>query len=201
VSFEQGSGRLSTIQHRAGALSAPVASFSHAYDIRGNLAAVAELSATKRYSYDQIERLTGVTQQQGAAPATPAEAYTYDGEGNRVTSQITGAGGASTQTYVTDDRNRVTDDGVNTYTWTTSGALASRTPRVATASNAAITYEVQWHGIFNQMRVNGINSPGGGGGAEFYYDPFNRLMGVSYPDRPNTGNDRYLWQFLSGYRI
>jgi YD repeat-containing protein len=98
-----------------------VASFSHAYDVRGNLAALAELSGTKRYSYDQIERLTAVTKEQGAAPATPAEAYSYDGEGNRVTSQ---AGTAPAQTTVTDDNNRVTDDGVNTYTWNTSNALA-----------------------------------------------------------------------------
>jgi YD repeat-containing protein len=67
-----------------------VASFSHAYDIRGNLASLAELSGTKRYAYDQIERLTAVTQQQGAGPATPAEAYTYDAEGNRVTCQVFG---------------------------------------------------------------------------------------------------------------
>jgi RHS repeat-associated protein len=148
------------------------------------------LSGTKRYSYDQIERLTGVTQQQGAAPATPVEAYTYDAEGNRVTSQVSGAAGtAPAQTYVTDDRNRVTDDGVNSYTWTPSGALASRTPRAATADNAAISYGVEWHGIYNQMRVNGIN--GGNAPASFYYDPFNRLMGVGYPDRPGTGNDRY----------
>jgi RHS repeat-associated protein len=52
---------------------------------------------------------------------------------------------------------------------------------------------VQWHGIFNQVRVNAINGSVNGSNTrtEFYYDPFTRLQGISYPDRPGTGNDRY----------
>jgi hypothetical protein len=38
LSFESNTGRLATINHRAGTLAAPIAQYSHSYDIRGNLA-------------------------------------------------------------------------------------------------------------------------------------------------------------------
>ena len=44
-----------------GRVAAPVASFSHAYDSRGNLSTLAELTGTKAFGYDATERLTGVT--------------------------------------------------------------------------------------------------------------------------------------------
>ena len=56
VAFEAQTGRLASVVHRAGTLAAPVAAFSHAYDIRGNLAALTELTGTKTYTYDASSR-------------------------------------------------------------------------------------------------------------------------------------------------
>jgi len=55
---------------------------------------------TRAYTYDELERLTNV-----AAPATPAfeEDYTYDEEGNRETSHISGL-------HITDAANRLIED-------------------------------------------------------------------------------------------
>jgi len=80
--------------------------------VRGNLASLAELTATKTYSYDALERLTAVASQTGTAAATPSEAYTYDSEGNRRTAQT---GAAPALAVTVDAQNRVTDDGVNAY--------------------------------------------------------------------------------------
>ena len=75
------------IVHRPGTLGAPIAKFDHAYDIRGNLSALTELSGKKTFAYDAIERLTGVTQTI-PAPASEVESYAYDPEGNRFVTHL-----------------------------------------------------------------------------------------------------------------
>ncbi len=81
LSFETATGRLASINHRAGSLAAPLASFNHSYDIRGNLAQLAEITNTKTFAYDKVEQLTGV-QQTVPAPAASVESYAYDPDGN-----------------------------------------------------------------------------------------------------------------------
>ena len=170
VAFEAQSGRLASVTHRAGTLAVPVAAFGHSYDIRGNLAALAELTATRRYTYDAIERLTGVTAQASpSAAAAPAEAYTYDGEGNR-TSVTIGAG--PRLSVGTEFQNRTVDDGVNTYTWDGNNALASRAPKAP--GGATVTFTNSWQAGYNQTRLERADY--GGGASQFGYDPLNRLI-------------------------
>ena len=90
---------LAGVVHRPGTLGAPLAKFDHAYDIRGNLSALTELSGKKTFAYDAIERLTGVTQTI-PAPASEVESYAYDPEGNRLVTHLS-------PSYVTDDADRV----------------------------------------------------------------------------------------------
>ena len=71
------------MQHRAGSLAAPVASFSHAYNAIGDLASRTELTNSKTFAHDSNARLTGVTQT-SPAPAAQVESYTYDPAGNRI---------------------------------------------------------------------------------------------------------------------
>ena len=96
----------------------PPTSFAHGYDVRGNLASLAELPGTRSYSYDRLERLTGVTPQ-APLPASAAESYGYDSEGNRTAAR--GQPG-----IVTDDANRTLDDRLNAYTWDAKGAELSQ---------------------------------------------------------------------------
>ena len=117
ISFEAQTGRLAGLAHRAGSLASPLASFQHLYDVRGNLARLTELSGTRAFAYDRLERVTAVTPQ--APLGVGAEAYAYDAEGNRTASR--GQPG-----IVTDDANRTLDDGINAYTWDAKGAEFSR---------------------------------------------------------------------------
>ena len=145
LSFEANTGRLASDQSSRGNSAAPIAQYNHSYDIRGNLATLQELTGTKNYNYDPIERLTGVTQTL-PAPATQVESYAYDTEGNRVASQISAA-------YVTDPANHVLADAINTYTWSTDGDLTSRTPK-----NGGVGYNFSstFVGVANQMRLDNI---------------------------------------------
>ncbi len=178
---------MATINHRAGALSAPVASFSHTYDVRGNLKALAELSTSKTYTYDQLERLTAVARQQAAGAATPAESYSYDGEGNRTASQ---SKAGPQQTYVTDGRNRILDDGVNTYTWGANNALTSRTPK---AGGPALTFQNTWMGSFNQVRLDRVLY-GGQQFNNFLYDGMSRPIHIQHADPARD----FAWNYFDG---
>jgi YD repeat-containing protein len=152
-----------------------VASFSHTYDVRGNLKALAELGATKNYTYDQLERLTAVARAQANGTSTPAEAYSYDGEGNRTASK---SESGPQQTYVTDERNRILDDGVNTYTWGANNALASRTPK---AGGATLTFDSSWQAQYNQIRLDRVYE-NGVQRHRFAYDALNRLGYTQHQD-------------------
>ncbi len=128
-----------------------------------------ELTGTRTFSYDPIERLTGVTQT-SPAPATQVESYTYDTEGNRLASHISAS-------YVTDAANHVLADANNSYTWSTDGDLTSRTPK-----NGGVGYNFSstFVGVTNQMRLDSI-AGSDGSAISLYYDPFQRLVSRHWP--------------------
>jgi RHS repeat-associated protein len=76
------------------------------------------VTATSDYTYDPDGRLIRVTKD-GVVVA----AYTYDGNGNRLS--YTGPGGTGTGTY--DAQDRLLSYGGTSYSYTGSGALASKT--------------------------------------------------------------------------
>jgi len=174
LSFETGTGRLASVTYDAGSPSAPIAQFNHTYDVRGNLSTLAELTDTKSFTYDPIERLTGVTQT-NPSPALPVESYTYDTEGNRVATLVSPA-------YVTDPANRVLDDGINTYAWSPDGSMTSRTPKAN--SSAGITFQSDWYAYFNQARLDTI---GGAFPMRFLYDPQGRNVFRAFDYSPALG--------------
>jgi len=78
--YEDETGRLSTQTHfqSQGASNTAFNGFTYDYTARGNIAEIAEtgtLARTKRYSYDELERLTEVEVPE--AP-TEGESYTLD---------------------------------------------------------------------------------------------------------------------------
>ena len=167
VSWEAATGRLATLNHRAGALAAPIAQFNHSYDIRGNLATLSELAGTKSYTYDKLERLTGA-RKISPAPDVQVESYSYDPAGNRMASHLS-------PSVRVDAADRVLDDGINSYAWSADGDLASRTPKGTTGTSYNFTS--QYYGSLSQMRLTGIS---GSDGQSFNieYDSLHRLHGV-----------------------
>ena len=173
IAFEAATGRLRSLVHQAGSLAAPVASFSHAYDSRGDLTSLTELTGTKAFGYDATERLTGVTQQL-PAPAAQAESYTYDPEGNRIASHLSPA-------YVTDAANHLLDDGINAYAWDPSGFLTSRTPKNGAAATA---YRFNFYGLESGAELQQITGPFP---LQFAYDNFQRLNLITWNADPSKG--------------
>ncbi|MGD0721388.1 MAG: PKD domain-containing protein [Roseiarcus sp.] len=179
LSFESQTGRLKTLSHQAGSLAAPVASFSHAYDVRGNLAALTELTGVKGFGYDPTQRLTGVTQT-APAPAVSVESYAYDPEGNRIPSQISPA-------YVTDADNRLLDDGINTYGYDVNGGLIWKIPKSGATSTT--TYAQNFVGAIGGPELDLIGGPFD---SRYIYDAFHRLAQIYWdfdPSRVRT--DRF----------
>jgi RHS repeat-associated protein len=70
------------------------------------------------YSYDLVGRLLSVTKN-----GTPATAYTYDGNGNR----LTGSGPGGTNTGIYDNQDRQTQYGSITFTYNAAGERETRT--------------------------------------------------------------------------
>ena len=99
--------------------------FSYSYTPRGNIAAIVEegeITRTRQYSYDAIERLTEV-----AVPERPfeAEVYELDAEGNRLSSHLSAM-------HSTDAANRLTDDDNYTYVYDLNGNLTGKLAKAGT---------------------------------------------------------------------
>src|SRR5262249_53421173 len=87
-------GRLSNLQHRNGS-STLLANYTYTYDAADRLASQVENGTTTTFQYDATSQLTN----------DGTKSYSYDANGNR-----TGGG------YTTGTSNRLTNDGVYTYT-------------------------------------------------------------------------------------
>ena len=75
------------------------------------------------YAYDAAGRLSTVTRRSPTGETVTEAAYTYDANGNRLTSE--GVHGTFTGTY--DDQDRLQTYGSATYTYTANGELATKT--------------------------------------------------------------------------
>ncbi len=148
----------------------PLAFFTHTFDARGNLATLAELTGVKGFAYDKTERLTGVTRT-APAPSAQVESYTWDSEGNKVASHISTA-------YVTNAANQLLDDGVNTYAYDLTMAVAFRTPKAALGH---LTFENSYAPVQGMARLNVL---GGSYIASMNYDALQRLFWLESPNDP-----------------
>jgi RHS repeat-associated protein len=83
-----------------------------------NIKEITEGSNAYAYEYDDLNRLTKVTKNNQAV-----EQYTYDQQGNRVSSTVNGA--TTTASYNSDDE--LTTYGANSYTYDSDGYLKTKT--------------------------------------------------------------------------
>jgi RHS repeat-associated protein len=120
-------GRVDTDVLSTAGTATPLYGVDYGYDLDGNITSKAvtgtsvPAAGTNTYAYDQASRITSWTR----PGSTVAEAYTWDGAGNR-----TGAGSGSAQ-Y--DAQNRLTSvsgpDGQTAYAWNADGTLDTQTTR------------------------------------------------------------------------
>ena len=120
-------GRLESLVH--GPLAAPVKAFAYGYDALGNVTQIDEDGGAlvRAYSYDALERLTAVT-----INGLPAESYSLDALGNRITSHLSAS-------HTLDDANRLTEDDGFCYAYDLNGNLASKTAKLAGVCSGAVT--------------------------------------------------------------
>jgi YD repeat-containing protein len=127
LQYDLATGRLLQLTHAAGAT--PLADFGYGYNGVGNIASITELTQTRNFSYDELQRLTA-----GGTAGSP-ESYTYDPEGNRTSSHLSTG-------HTTDIANRLTEDDQFTYVYDANGNLTSKTDKV-TLGTTGYTYDAQ----------------------------------------------------------
>jgi RHS repeat-associated protein len=136
-----------------------VSSYSYTHNNAGNRTTMTEINGTHSYAYDSIYRLV-----QAVHPTIPAENFTYDPVGNRLTSsdysdwsyngnnRLTGYNGVS---YAYDANGNVTSKtdatGTTTYEYDTENRLI----RLTTPDSQLITYKYDGLGRRVEKDVNG----------------------------------------------
>lgn len=85
-----------------------------------------EISRTLHYGYDLAGRLDVVTRD-GLSGQVVVAAYTYDANGNRLTSGGEAYGGGAPIAATYDDQDRLLTSGNTSYTYTANGELATKT--------------------------------------------------------------------------
>ena len=147
-------------------------------DLMGRIVTKSEtvegVMTTYAYGYDLVGRLAGVT-----VNGSPAGAYTYDGNGNR----LTGPGVAAPATY--DAQDRLTQYGDTSYAYDATGALATKT-----APGDVTTYSYDVVGNLRGVTLQG------GTAIEYLIDGRNRRVGKKVNGTKTRG-----WLYQDRYRV
>lgn len=145
-------GRLASLRH--GPSTIDLARYEHSYDAVGNVIEIAEIDRALSFEYDDWQRITG-----GGTSLAP-ESYSYDSNGNRVSSHLSA-------NHVHDTANRLISDELYTYTYDNNGNLETKTDRLT----GQVT--VFRHNALNQLVR--IEFPDGRVAA-YRYDPLGRRI-------------------------
>ena len=132
-----------------------IESFSYAHDKVGNRTSMTDLSGAHAYGYDNLYRLLSATHPQ---PANPAELYTFDPVGNRLSS-------AQHPSWSYDTNNRLLSFNGTSFAYDNNGNMISMTDQTGTTT----------HQYDSENRLVGINKPDGEVIA-YRYDPFGRRI-------------------------
>lgn len=129
----------------------PLFAFDYAYDVVGNQTAISELAGNNTFSYDVLNQLIGASHPE---TGNPAESFSYDAVGNRLSSHLS-------PSYTHDTANRLMRDAEFSYEYDANGNLARK---VSLATGAATVFT--WDAEDQLVRVD---FPGGTF-AEYRYD-------------------------------
>jgi RHS repeat-associated protein len=145
--------RLLSLVHQISGVN--IESFSYDHDKVDNRTSMTDLSGNHAYGYDQVYRLISATHPQ---PSNPAELYTYDAVGNRLSS-------VQNPTWSYDSNNRLLSFNGSSFTYDNNGNMISRTDHTGAA-----TYQYD-----AENRLVGINKLDGTTIA-YRHDPLGRRI-------------------------
>jgi RHS repeat-associated protein len=145
----------------------PAGNKTEMVDGNGNATTGISTDGITGYSYDSVNRLTGIDY----SDSTPDVAYAYDLAGNRTTM----TDGAGTVAYTYDDSDRLTGVIRGTsgfaYTYDTAGRLSSRTYPDGTATSYSYDNDSRLATATNSSNTTG-----------YTYDNASRLTATTYPN-------------------
>jgi RHS repeat-associated protein len=162
----------------------PVSFYNFTYDSASRITRIADIDGATDYAYDDRDQLTGADR--AAADTRGDEAYTYDDNGNRITSHRHGNG------YVTGPGNRLLSDGTYNYTYDKEGNLLKRT------ENASGNYrDFEWDfrnrliAVTDKTTANVATQK-----VTFSYDAFDRRISKAVDTTPQDAVDAVFTHFV-----
>lgn len=173
--------RLTNLNHSNGTNN--VAFHNYVYDAASRITKITDVDGSTDYTYDNRAQLTGANHSNAN---NPDESYTYDANGNRITSNIHGNG------YVTGQGNRLLSDGKYNYEYDNEGNLTKQT-EIATGKVQELTWD------YRNRLVAMVDKDATGKETqrvEFTYDAFNRRIAKSVDTNPQDTTPAVVKQFI-----
>ncbi|WP_199308523.1 RHS repeat-associated core domain-containing protein [Aphanizomenon flos-aquae] len=173
--------RLTNLNHSNGTNN--VAFYNYVYDVASRITKITDVDGATDYTYDNRAQLTGANHSNAN---NPDETYTYDANGNRVTSSIHGNG------YVTGKGNRLLSDGKYNYEYDNEGNLTKQT-EIATGKVQELTWD------YRNRLVAFVDKDAAGKETqrvEFTYDAFNRRIAKAIDTNPQDTTPAVVTQFV-----
>ena len=153
--------RLTNLNHSNN--TTEIANYDLTYDAASRITQIVDADGTNDYSYDQRDQLTAADH---SDESNADETYSYDENGNRISSSLHGDG------YVTDVNNRLVSDGTYNYEYDNEGNLISQT-EIATGK----VQEMEWDYLNRLVAVIDKDSAGNETqNVEFTYDMFGKRL-------------------------
>lgn len=173
--------RLTNLNHSNGTNN--VAFYNYVYDAASRITKITDIDGTTDYTYDKRAQLTGANHSNAN---NPDESYSYDANGNRITSSIHGNG------YVTGKGNRLLSDGKYNYEYDNEGNLTKQT-EIATGKVQELTWD------YRNRLVAMVDKDATGKETqrvEFTYDAFNRRIAKAVDTNPQDTTPPVVRQFI-----
>ena len=173
--------RLTNLNHSNGTNN--VAFYNYIYDAASRITKITDVDGATDYTYDNRAQLTGANHSNAN---NPDETYTYDANGNRITSSIHGNG------YVTGKGNRLLSDGKYNYEYDNEGNLTKQT-EIATGKVQELTWD------YRNRLVAFVDKDAAGKETqrvEFTYDAFNRRIAKAVDTNPQDTTPAVVTQFV-----
>ncbi|WP_299971467.1 RHS repeat-associated core domain-containing protein [uncultured Roseobacter sp.] len=148
--------------------------YDFVYDAGSRITAITDRDGTSDYSYDATDQLTGA---QHSNPELINEAYEYDLNGNRITTQTQGTD------YVTGAGNRLLEDSRYTFAYDAEGNMISRVDK-ATGETRTFTWD------YRNRLVEVLDEAADGTDlmrAKYTYDPLDRRVAKMVDLTPSDG--------------
>jgi RHS repeat-associated protein len=162
----------------------PVSFYNFTYDSASRITRIADIDGATDYAYDDRDQLTGADR--SVADARGDETYTYDANGNRITSHLHNNG------YVTGPGNRLLSDGTYNYAYDKEGNLVKRT-EIASGNYRDFHWDFRNRliAITDKTAANVATQK-----VSFSYDVFNRRISRGVDTTPQDAVDAVFTHFI-----